>query len=156
MYFWGWLVALMVKICLQCRRLWFILWVGKIPWRREWLPTPVFLPVEMHGQRSLARLQSTESQRVRHNWATKHTAQNIFLKTKPKRSFTWIMKFHCFQQSRYMVSLKPWLYIGSAALSRLPGTLLVKSCLTFHTIYFEAISDNCADHAVYVSWLWPI
>ena len=29
-------------------------WVGKIPWRREWLPTPVFLPREAHGQRSLA------------------------------------------------------------------------------------------------------
>ena len=28
-------------------------WVGKIPWRREWLPTPVFLPEEFHGQRSL-------------------------------------------------------------------------------------------------------
>ena len=27
--------------------------VGKIPWRREWLPTPVFLPEESHGQRSL-------------------------------------------------------------------------------------------------------
>ena len=27
--------------------------VGKIPWRREWLPTPVFLPREFHGQRSL-------------------------------------------------------------------------------------------------------
>ena len=27
---------------------------GKIPWRREWLPTPVFLPGESHGQRSLA------------------------------------------------------------------------------------------------------
>ena len=28
-------------------------WVGKIPWRREWLPTLVFLPEELHGQRSL-------------------------------------------------------------------------------------------------------
>ena len=28
-------------------------WVGKIPWRRAWLPTPVFLPREFHGQRSL-------------------------------------------------------------------------------------------------------
>ena len=28
-------------------------WVGKIPWRREWLPTPVLLPGEFHGQRSL-------------------------------------------------------------------------------------------------------
>jgi len=24
-------------------------WVGKIPWRREWLPTPVFWPGELHG-----------------------------------------------------------------------------------------------------------
>ena len=28
--------------------------VGKIPWRREWLTTPIFLPGEFHGQRSLA------------------------------------------------------------------------------------------------------
>ena len=27
-------------------------WVRKNPWRREWLPTPVFLPGEFHGQRS--------------------------------------------------------------------------------------------------------
>ena len=27
--------------------------LGKIPWRREWLPTPVFLPGEFHGERSL-------------------------------------------------------------------------------------------------------
>ena len=29
-------------------------WVGKIPWRREWQPTPVFLPGEVLGQSSLA------------------------------------------------------------------------------------------------------
>ena len=29
-------------------------WVGKIPWRRERQPTPVFLPREFHGQRTLA------------------------------------------------------------------------------------------------------
>ena len=29
-------------------------WVGKIPWRREWQPTPVLLPGGSHGQRSLA------------------------------------------------------------------------------------------------------
>ena len=28
-------------------------WVGKVPWRRAWQPTPVFLPRESHGQRSL-------------------------------------------------------------------------------------------------------
>ena len=28
-------------------------WVGKIPWKRAWQPTPVFLPGESPGQRSL-------------------------------------------------------------------------------------------------------
>ena len=28
-------------------------WVGKIPWRKEWQPTPVFLPGKSHGQWSL-------------------------------------------------------------------------------------------------------
>ena len=40
----------------QCRRLKrrrFSPWVGKIPWRRKWQPTPVFLPEESHGKRSL-------------------------------------------------------------------------------------------------------
>ena len=32
----------------------FDLWVGKIPWRRERLSIPVFLPGEFHGQRNLA------------------------------------------------------------------------------------------------------
>ena len=42
------------RICLQCRRPGFDPWVGKIPWRRKWQPTPVQLPRESHGQRRLA------------------------------------------------------------------------------------------------------
>ena len=41
-----------------CRRPGFNLWVRKIPWRREWLLTPVFLPGEFHGQRSLVGYSS--------------------------------------------------------------------------------------------------
>ena len=44
------------SIC-QCRRhkrCGFNTWVMRIPWRRKWQPTPVFLPGESHGQRSLA------------------------------------------------------------------------------------------------------
>ena len=37
----------------QCGKTRFNPWVGKIPWRRKWQPTPVFLPREFHGQRSL-------------------------------------------------------------------------------------------------------
>ena len=39
--------------CRRQKRQKFKPWVGKIPWRREWKPTPVFLPGEFHGQRSL-------------------------------------------------------------------------------------------------------
>ena len=41
-------------------------WVGKISWRREKLPTPVFWPGEFHG----LYIQSLGSQRVGHDWAT--------------------------------------------------------------------------------------
>ena len=41
------------KICLECGRPRFDPWVRKIPWRREWQPTPVFLPGEFHWLRSL-------------------------------------------------------------------------------------------------------
>ena len=42
------------SICLQCRRPRFNPWVRKIPWRRKWQPTPLFLLGEFQGQRSLA------------------------------------------------------------------------------------------------------
>ena len=45
----------------------FYLWVRKIPWRRAWQPTSVFLPGESHGQRSLVGSQSMGSQRVGHD-----------------------------------------------------------------------------------------
>jgi len=35
--------------CRRCNRCRFDPWVGKIPWRRTWQPTPVFLPGESHG-----------------------------------------------------------------------------------------------------------
>ena len=45
-------------------------WVRKIPWRREWLPTPVFLPGKSHGQGSLAGYSSWGHKRVGHGWVT--------------------------------------------------------------------------------------
>ena len=40
---------------------------GKIPWRRAWPPTPVFLPGEFPWTEEPGGLQSIGSQRVRHN-----------------------------------------------------------------------------------------
>ena len=51
------------RICLRYRRPGSDPWVGKIPWRREWLLTPVFVPGKFHGQ-------SRGSQRAGHEWVT--------------------------------------------------------------------------------------
>jgi len=64
------LLAHQYRICLQSRsfrRCRFDLWVGKIPWRRVWQPTPVFLPGESYGQRSLVGY-SPWGHRVRNDW----------------------------------------------------------------------------------------
>ena len=53
-----------VRRCKRCR---LDPWVGKIPWRRAWHPTPVWLPGEPHGQRNWQALKSIGSQRARHN-----------------------------------------------------------------------------------------
>ena len=55
----------------QFRRCGFNPWIGKIPWRREWQPTPVFLPGKSHGQRSLMGYSPWGSKSVRHNLMTK-------------------------------------------------------------------------------------
>ena len=47
------------------------LWVGKIPWRRKWQPTPVFLPGKSHGQKNLADYSLRGHQRVGHDLVTK-------------------------------------------------------------------------------------
>ena len=48
--FLGSLMAQMVKNLSAVQEPGFDPWVGKIPWRKEWQPTPVFLPGESHGR----------------------------------------------------------------------------------------------------------
>ena len=55
----------------QCRRCRFNPWVGKIPWRRKWQPTPIFLSRKSHGQRSLVGYSPWGYKRVGHNLSTK-------------------------------------------------------------------------------------
>jgi len=43
-----------LQLWIKCRRHGFYPWVRKIPWRRKWQPTSVFLPGKSHGQRRLA------------------------------------------------------------------------------------------------------
>ena len=66
---------------LNCRRLGFDPWVQKIPWRRDWLPTPVFLPGEFHGQRSLVGY-SPWGCRVSHDWTQNETGKEKEIEQK--------------------------------------------------------------------------
>ena len=63
----------------QCRKLRFDPWVGKIPWRMEWLSTPVFLPAKSHGQKEPGGLHSMGSRRVRHDSETKQLSSSTSL-----------------------------------------------------------------------------
>ena len=68
-YSWASLVAQLVKNLSAIQETWFDPWVGKIPWGRERLPTPVFWPGEFHilyspwGHKELTRLSDFET-----NW----------------------------------------------------------------------------------------
>ena len=86
-YGWEGSVAKWLRICLQCRRHWFSPWVRKSPCRRKWQPTPVLLPGESHGQRSLAGYRPW-AHRVGHDSMT-------------KQQYVWL--------SHFVVHLKPYL-----------------------------------------------
>ena len=55
----------------------FDLWVRKIPWRRKWQPTPVFLSGKSHGQRRLVGYNPRGHKRVGHDLVTKQLAKYI-------------------------------------------------------------------------------
>ena len=48
-------------------------YIGKMPWRRKWQCTPIFLPGKCHGQRSLVGYSPWGHRRVGHDLATKKT-----------------------------------------------------------------------------------
>ena len=68
-------------------------WVGKISWGRAWQPTPVFLPGESPWTEQPGGLQSTRSQRSRHDWATQHSPAhgkvNLFICRERKLLLCW-------------------------------------------------------------------
>ena len=65
-YLWASQVVQLIRTSCQCNRCRFDPWVGKIPWRKKWQPTPEFLSGESHGLRSLAGY-SPQGCRVGHN-----------------------------------------------------------------------------------------
>ena len=72
-------------------------WVGKIPWRRKWQPTPVFLPGRSHGQRSLVGYSPWSCKEVRYDWMTKQQAKKwILTLNTSQRKFISLLNFFFF------------------------------------------------------------
>ena len=77
---WGpWLQLRWQRILLQCRRPRFNLWVRKIPWRRKWLPTWVFLPGKSID-RGAWRARVHRAAKVEYDWVTDTHSVYTFVK----------------------------------------------------------------------------
>ena len=102
------------SICLQCRRPGFNPWVWKIPWRRNWQPTPVLLPRKSHGWRSLAGYsQWGHKESDTTEWLTLITIHveyilNIF-------PFFRITAMHCPQHVDKMQPVYNWTHWGDSS-----------------------------------------
>ena len=115
------------RICLQYRRPGFNPWIEKISWRRKWQPTPVFLPGESHGQRSLVGLSPWgHSQTQQSNWRF----QDIFTNGIPSS--------YCYQQhtSNHNFLCWPALFSCSSEGHIIPyGIISISSILIIQNIY---------------------
>uniref|UniRef100_A0AC11BAQ1 Cytochrome c oxidase subunit 7A2 like n=1 Tax=Ovis aries TaxID=9940 RepID=A0AC11BAQ1_SHEEP len=87
------------SVCLEYRRSRFDPWVGKIPWRRKWQPTPVLLPGESHGRRRLGLrpVVSTEAPPIIFATPTKLSSSSIAYDYAGKNTVPELQKF--FQKS---------------------------------------------------------
>ena len=123
----------------DCKRYRFGPWVGKIPWRRSWQPSPVFLPGEFHGQRSLVGYSLWGLQRIRHHFITKQQQQHQ--NSPPLLHFTEIIFFHLpFTENMQNVSsilyIYTYIYIYIAFIWYFPFVYLYSFCLNMvHSIW---------------------
>ena len=108
---------------MQCRRHGFDSWVGKIPWRRKWQPTPVFLPGESHGQRSLVGYSPWGRKRVGHDLATQQKKTFLGYITWPSFEMTFLQVSAGLPSSRLDLTVPE--SSAEGGLPRLPSPCLV-------------------------------
>ena len=131
-------------IC-QCRRQGFDLWVRKIPWRRKWQPTPVFLPGKFHGQRSLAgyspgsHKESDMTERLRTCICVciyVHTHTHIYIYIYLLTYVFLKISSFCFLKKRQSFSFTSLLWVISLE-NQLPGQKY--RSFAIHIIYYHSV-----------------
>ena len=105
----------------QCWKRRFNPWVGKIPWKGKWQPTPVFLPAKYHGQRSMVgsspwghkrvfikEQENTKSKSYMHPYAQCSISYNSHDMEKPKclSMDKWLKKMCCIYTMEYCLVIK--------------------------------------------------
>ena len=100
----------------------------KILWSRKWQPTPVFLPGEFHGHRSLTGYSPLGSQRVRHNWACTNTQRINYIQ-------------QCFTYNIYTLWVSCWIIFN--AISTKWDEELLALLKTSHRILYHITYKRC-------------
>ena len=96
--------------CRRCKRWCFHPWVGKIPWRRKWQPTPVFMPGKSHGERDPTETGGLQPMESHESW--------IRLSTTTMKStlcsHLWMLlkiRYYTFKFSTKCYKLFVWFYL---------------------------------------------
>ena len=117
----------------QCRRHEFNPWIGKIPWRKAWQPTPVFLPGKSHGQRRLPGFSPWGCKRVGRDLVTKQQQQQCEVIDEKT-------------EERKVYELRSW---------HMSGTGLLPHCALCVPFHWFLITRTCACMLSHVSRVWP-
>ena len=112
------------RICQQCGRFGYDPWIGMILWRREWQPTPIFLPGESHGQRSSlvgyspwGRKESDTTEWLKHTHTHTHThvlsGKKELASLKGRTVAVWKERDYWFSVHYYKIAI--WKQVKSAS-----------------------------------------
>ena len=137
----------------QCRRPGFNSWVGKIPWRTNWQPTPVFLPGESPGQRRLvgnspwghkSRTWLSDYTTTINLWYYSSADHKFDSDTDGLKSTCWrgyICSGGCGEKSTILPFPSSWGCLGFLALGPLPSSIFRAS--TFHSLLLSYLPRVC-------------
>ena len=135
-----WLSGKSTCQCRRHKRSRFDPWVRKTPWRRKWQPTPVLLPGESHGQRSLVGYSPWVEKR--HDWVSTHTYPLflLFIVSFTMQNLLSLSKSHLFLFPLFWEEKGLLRFVSERVLLMFSTRSFIVSSLPFRSlIHFELI-----------------